>query len=226
MLDVSKLHDRFNNFRFILCSFHALFDMEDALIKYLLKNSKHSSFIKPEAYKYSPFYRHYLLSYRKEPNPLSIIFKNEYLDQIDNLMVEILTKHYKEIAKLSTNTEIIRVLKLLKESSGLSIEVLCRNKYQQDKSKSIIPEFSTILDTEIEDVNKYFCFIYRDYEDIFKADYKGKTIYFLDISKNYVGWNFTFDEYHKALNENIIALMGLNVVKLLSPYANLMKPVD
>ena len=226
MLDVSKLHDRFNNFRFILCSFHALFDMEDALLKYLLKNSNHSSFIKPEAYKYSPFYRHYLLCYRTNPNPLSVIFKNEYIDQIDNLMVEILKKHYEEIIDLSTNTEIIRVLHLLKETSGLSIEVLCRNEYQIDKTRKTIQEFSTVLDTNIKDINKYFCFIYRDFEDIIKSEYKGKTIYFLDISKNYVGWNFSFDEHNKILNENIVALMGLNVVKLMSPYANLMKPVD
>lgn len=226
MLDVSKLHDRFNNFRYVLCSFHALFDMEDAVIKYLLNNSKHSSFIKPEAYKYSDFYRHYLLSYRENPNPLSIIFKNEYLDQIDNLIVEILKKHYEEIVDLSTNTEILRVMNMLKDASGLEIDVLCRHELQYKKIKKIIPKLNPIMEEDISDINKYFCYIYRDYEDIFPNQYKGKTIYFLDISKNYVFWKFSFNEYQKTLNENIIALMGLNVVKLLSPYANLMKPVD
>ena len=226
MLDLNKLHDRFNNFRHVLCSFHALFDMEDALIRYILDNYKDSKYIKPEAYNYSDFYRHYLLSYRKLPNPLTVIFKKEYFDQIDLLIEEMMKNHYEEIVDLSTNTQIINVMDLLRPASGLDIEILCRDDLQAKKVRKEMETFSSVKPEEIEDINKYFCFIYRDYEDVLDYVYKGKTFYFLDISKNYVNWDFSFDLYKKALDEHIIAYMGLNIIKLLSPYANLMKPID
>ena len=45
-------------------------------------------------------------------------------------------------------------------------------------------------------------------------------MYFWDTSQNYE----VFENDQKLLNTNIISLMGLNIIKMISPYANLVTP--
>ena len=214
---------KIKEFNKILCTFDSLYDYDSAVIKFVLLNYKNSFFIKEESYKYTNFYIHYLLANRKEQNPLSIIIKNEYKDQIDNLEEEIYKDHNDKIMTLIKPSNVFDILQLLKKESNYSITVECKTEIES-KVLNSNKEFNggTVIGRK-EDTDPYFTFIFRDYTNLFGRNaFKGKTIYFWDISKNYD----VFENDQKLFNTNIISLMGINIVKMISPYAYLENPVD
>lgn len=212
---------KLTEFNKVLCTFDSLYDYDDAVVRFVLNNYKNSFFIKEEAYKYTNFYRHYLLANRKDSNPLSIIIKDEFKNQISNLEKEIYDNHLDEVLKIIKPSNLFELIQMLKEMSGYSITVECKSELEY-KIINSNKEFTggTIIGCE-KNTNPYFVFVFRDYHNLFNRDsFKGKTIYFWDTSQNYE----VFENDQKLLNTNIISLMGLNIIKMISPYANLVTP--
>ena len=86
-----KSDNGFNN-KISLVQFNSIVDLDKYMIYYVLNKYPRSKYIKDEAYGYTDYYVDILLMQRREKNPLSIIFKNDYKDQIDNLYSELLLK--------------------------------------------------------------------------------------------------------------------------------------
>ena len=109
---------KLTEFNKVLCTFDSLYDYDDAVVRFVLNNYKNSFFIKEEAYKYTNFYRHYLLANRKDSNPLSIIIKDEFKNQISNLEKEIYDNHLDEVLKIIKPSNLFELIQMLKEMSG------------------------------------------------------------------------------------------------------------
>ena len=210
-IDINKKGREFNN---ILCSFDSLFDIDIGCILYILLQYKNTKYIKQEAYNYTDFFIQYQLIHRNYPNPLQIIFKDEYKDQIDNLYSELLNTKLDIITRLAPNTYLTILLKELKAMSGYSIFVEYKNQEQKDRIESFGLEpidYQTNLD-------KYFSLILKSPLDIKnRMVISGKTIYFWNASINFA--NMKTNTEDEIFVDEIIALMSIgNTVKLIDPY--------
>lgn len=221
MIDINNI--KITKFDKILCDFNALYDYDDAIVKFVLKKFRNSKYIKKEAYYYTPFYRHYLLhNHRENDNPLSIIFKEEYIDRIEDLYKEIFCSNRKELMKYLEPTNLNKVIKIFKEVSGYSIFIDCETEEEKRKiSKSDI-KCNSIDKTNI--IEEYFACIFRDYERVKEiSKIEGKTIYFWDYYKNF--------EYYPEIDKKIpakyiLSIMDINIVKFITPYQDMEEPVD
>ena len=210
-IDINKKGREFNN---ILCSFDSLFDTDIGCILYILLEYKNNKFIKPEAYYYTDFFIQYQLIHRDYKNPLQVIFKDDYKDQIDNLYAELLDTKMDIITKLSPNTFLATLIKELRTMSGYSIVVEYKNAGQKEK----IEDFGLELIEYQTNLDKYFSLILKSPLDIKdRSVISGKTIYFWNASINFADMKTnTKDE---IFVDEIIALMAIgNSVRLIDPY--------
>lgn len=202
-------------FKYILCSFGSLFDIDIGCISYLLRTTnKDNKYIKPEAFNYTPLFIQYKLVHRDTLNPLVVIFKDEYKDQIDNLYNELLENKREEIINLSYQTYLAVLVKQLRIMAGYSIEVECSS----DLEKKLITQLGLTPVDYQEDLEKYFTLIIKSPEDIKdRMIFTGKTVYLWNTSINYL--NMKKGVENEVLTDDIILIMGQkNVVKMIDPY--------
>ena len=201
-------------FKYILCSFESLFDIDIGCIGYILLNFKDNKYIKPEAYNYTPLFVQYKLVHRDVLNPLSVIFKDEYNDQIDNLYNEILENKYDDVVKLSYQTYLSVLIDQLKIMGGYTIEVECESDTEKDKVSKI---GLTSVDYQ-ENLDKYFTLVLKSPKDLKdRLLFTGKTVYLWNTSINYFDMKKGVE--NEILTDEIIALMGQkNVIKMIDPY--------
>ena len=210
-VDLSRKGRTFNK---IFCSYESLFDLDSGCIGYILSNYSDSKFIDKAALKYTPFFLQYKLVHRENPNPLSIIFKNEYQDQIDNLYLDLLQTRIDDISKLAFPTYLIALIKELKSISGYIIEVECNSKVRKDRVSKLN---LTCIDTQ-KSLDDYFSLVLRSPSELKdRGNISGKTIYFWNTTINY--YQMKKGVENELLVDEIIALMGMkNIIKLIDPY--------
>lgn len=201
-------------FKYILCSFESLFDMDIGCIGYILINFKDSKYIKPEAYKYTPFFIQYKLVHRDILNPLFIVFKDEYKDQIDNLYNELLESKRDVIVKLAYQTYLAVLIDQLKIMGGYTIEVECNSDIEKEK----VTELGLTPVDYQKNLDKYFTLILKSPKDLKdRIQFTGKTVYLWNTSINYFDMKKGVE--NEILTDKIIALMGQkNVIKMIDPY--------
>ncbi len=201
-------------FKYILCSFESLFDIDIGCVAYILISFKDSKYIKPEAYNYTPLFVQYQLVHRDSINPLSIIFKDEYKDQIDNLYNELLDNKKDDIIKLSYQTYLAVLVDQLKIMGGYTIEVECESDIEKEKVSKL---GLTPVDYQ-ENLDKYFTLILKSPKDLKdRLLFTGKTVYLWNTSINYFDMKKGVE--NEILTDEIIALMGQkNVIKMIDPY--------
>jgi hypothetical protein len=201
-------------FKNILCSFESLFDIDIGCVAYILISLKDSKYIKPEAYNYTPLFVQYKLVHRDTLNPLSIIFKDEYKDQIDNLYNELLEKKREDIIKLSYQTYLAVLVDQLRIMGGYTIEVECDSEYEKEK----VSELGLSPVDYQENLDEYFTLILRSPKDLKdRIQFTGKTVYLWNTSINYFDMKKGVE--NEILTDEIIALMGQkNVIKMIDPY--------
>lgn len=201
-------------FKYILCSFESLFDMDIGCIGYILINFKDNKYIKPEAYKYTPFFIQYKLVHRDILNPLTVIFKDEYKDQIDNLYNELSESKRDDIAKLAYQTYLAVLINQLKIMGGYTIEVECNSDIEKEK----VTELGLTPVEYQKKLDKYFTLILKSPKDLKdRMRFTGKTVYLWNTSINYFDMKKGVE--NEILTDEIIALMGQkNVIKMIDPY--------
>lgn len=136
-----------------------------------------------------------ILKDRTMQNPLQVLFRDESkIELMDKLYVELLDKHYVEILDRSCETTIVTLVKKLIDSeSGVSINIICHNRHQEDKIKKVfadcVPNSYCIDTIDIlggYDLNKYgsvFCksYVYFPYY----RNFVGKSIFLADQNSNF-----------------------------------------
>ena len=144
----------------ILLDFPMLYDIDLSTIKYLLKLYPRSKYFNPYAKQWTDYYMKCLLVTRPIINPISILMKEEYLDQIDGLYKELKDRHWNEILKQSPKLEIVRIIASVYTNIGYSITVNCRNELEQRFIQQTNTEWKTEIDCD--DVSPYQCLYIYD----------------------------------------------------------------
>ena len=213
-----KSDNGFNN-KISLVQFNSIVDLDKYMIYYVLNKYPRSKYIKDEAYGYTDYYVDILLMQRREKNPLSIIFKNDYKDQIDNLYSELLLKKkdmLKDVIFLTSICDPFRVM------SDYEAYINCKDDDEIEICNRIFDKCTNIslIENEVSLI-KYFNIILKDIDDIllFEEPYTGKSIYI---------WNYPMNYENYDMNNNLslltISLMQSNSIKLITPIADFKIP--
>lgn len=204
----------------ILLDFPMLYDIDLSTIKYLLKLYPRSKYFNPYAKQWTDYYMKCLLVTRSVINPISILMKEEYLDQIDGLYKELKDRHWNEILKQSPKLEIVRIIASVYTNIGYSITVNCRNTLEQRFIQQANTEWKTEIDCD--DVSPYQCLYIYDMNHSFShiKSLDGKSIYVLHIKPNF----YNFKEC--ILKEIALLAARSNALNIISQYPNLKLPYD
>ena len=213
-----KSDNGFNN-KISLVQFNSIVDLDKYMIYYVLNKYPRSKYIKDEAYGYTDYYVDILLMQRREKNPLSIIFKNDYKDQIDNLYSELLLKKkdmLKDVIFLTSICDPFRVM------NDYEAYINCKDDDEIEICNRIFDKCTNIslIENEVSLI-KYFNIILKDIDDIllFEEPYTGKSIYI---------WNYSINYENYDMNNNLsllaISLMQSNSIKLITPMADFKIP--
>lgn len=126
----------------------------------------------------------YILSKRDIVNPLSCIFKDEYLSQLNQIYDGIMDTHFNEVLKYSCETSLINMMFTSINLYGdtMKFTVLCKNDSEAEKiierAKKDNFAISTVSPDKI-DYTKYDT-LYRknvyDLDDLIEKDIRGKNI--------------------------------------------------
>ena len=183
-----KSDNGFNN-KISLVQFNSIVDLDKYIIYYILNKYPRSKYIKDEAYGYTDYYVDILLMQRREKNPLSIIFKNDYKDQIDNLYSELLLKKkdmLKDVIFLTSICDPFRVM------SDYEAYINCKDDDEIEICNRIFDKCTNIslIENEVSLI-KYFNIILKDIDDIllFEEPYTGKSIYIWNYPMNYENYD-------------------------------------
>ena len=183
-----KSDNGFNN-KISLVQFNSIVDLDKYIIYYILNKYPRSKYIKDEAYGYTDYYVDILLMQRREKNPLSIIFKNDYKDQIDNLYSELLLKKkdmLKDVIFLTSICDPFRVM------NDYEAYINCKDDDEIEICNRIFDKCTNIslIENEVSLI-KYFNIILKDIDDIllFEEPYTGKSIYIWNYPMNYENYD-------------------------------------
>ena len=198
----------------ILVDFNMLIDTDVGSCLYLLKNSSNKDYFKDSVRSWSYLFIKYQVLTRKDENPISILFKEEYQESSHHIYDELKNKKWGEILKVSPLTDITPViLAMATNNEFYEIFINCKNKFEKDK---IIKEFKDIF-TVIENENnflKYVSLYIHDLKNISGKKLMGKTVFLYDYALNY----FDKDMHTKAINEYAIPYYGTTEFSFISPY--------
>jgi hypothetical protein len=213
-----KKDNGFNN-KISLVQFNSIVDIDKYMVYYILNHYPRSKYIKEEAYNYTTYFIDLLLLQRKEENPLSIIFKDDYKDQIDNLYNEILLKKKDMLNHIIFMSSICDPFRVMQDYEAY---INCKDDYEIEICNHIFNQCKNVsLVLNETSLNKYFNIILKDIKDIllFEEPYQGKSIYIWNYSLNYED-----NDMNNSLSLLAISLMQSNSIKLITPIADFKIP--
>lgn len=198
----------------ILVDFNMLIDTDVGSCLYLLKNTTKKEYFKDNINYWSYLFIKYQVITRKDENPISVLFKEEYQESSNNIYNELKNSKWGDIIDVSPLTDITAViLAMATNNEFYEIYINCKNKYEKDK---IIKEFNNvfkIVENE-QDFVKYVSLYIHDLKDIFGKKLMGKVVFLYDYALNY----FDKDMHTKAINEYAIPYYGTTEFKFITPY--------
>lgn len=203
----------------ILVDFPMLIDTDTGSIIYLIQQYPRSKFFQNDCKDWTLYFAKCKILSREKINPLTVLLKDEYLDQADNLYEELQCRHWDEVLKLSPQTDIIRLINSMYKQSGYRITVNCHSTKEQFLLEKLKPDWK--YDIDADDAKKYFCLFFHDLDKRIKMKHlNGKTIYIYEHKPNFINFK------QKVLKESIINIAPTNKISTIGPYHDFAFPKD
>lgn len=163
----------------------------------------------------------YHLLNRENENPLSLIIKQEYLDQIDTLLSDVYTEFYSEILEKVKPTNLIDIIIVTSSINHLNLIVYCKNKleeqYIRQKLSLVKRDLKTIVKEDISEIEfSQFDAIIIDKSSQLKKIVKnilGKTVYLCKAR-----YNLVRNETGFSIPLEITDLISDELIFLMEPY--------
>lgn len=202
----------------ILVDFNMLFDLDLAIILFLIKKSTNNEYFNKDILNGTSYFLKYSLISRLDPNPLTILIDKEHKDSCINLYNEIINSSLNEVFSYMEKAPLFFVFNEFTELNGYKIIVNCINDIEQEYCKKICKFQTTVLNTNAENVSTLY--IYNSKNLIKYKNIHGKTIY---VSKQ--GFNtFNGDIKNNTLNEILLLLSKTNKILYIDKYINFKLP--
>lgn len=204
--------------------FDTIFDLDYTLIAYIqnrYKNSKFFNFNIDE----DPVGIKYLLQERQDPNPLSILLKDEYMDSKDTLYHDFMTRFSSVIYSTLYTTELIKFFDTVisVQDKSISVSILVNNRFQEaiatEMSKQPLVHLKVLTSRD----NLTYDSIYvKDANTLSKytPEPEGKHLFICEY-----GFNVDYLDGQPFPNTDITTkLSQLNEIYVIDPYSSLVKP--
>lgn len=206
--------------RDILIDFSCLYDTDLGCMYFMMKNYSNSAYIIPEAKGWTEYFAKCKLVTREKINPLTILLKEEYIDQADNLYQEIFTDHWEEVLNLTSKTDVLDLVYGTFEYAGYNITINCRNELEEQFIKKNIPKWNTVIDKKY--VDKFFCVFIHDLDKSlsYLEPLVGKCIYIYYHKPNFLNYK------QKVPNITLAPYSLSNEFRIIDPYSKLTLPYD
>lgn len=207
----------------IIFEFDGIVDIDLAILRYMQIKFPKSKYLDQDMVKADDYFLKCQAVLRTNPNPLSIIFKEEYHNSIDKIYKDIIKDEYDTILKYASPLGTFSMITTARRTDGLlKYIILCKNQKQEQYIKSIDAELQTSCDGYTIDVKKYDGLLIKDYHTLSKYDELiNKSIYVL-------GYTYNLEpgyEKENVLNLKLSAdYFGRNRLLVVSPYSELIIP--
>jgi len=204
----------------ILLDFDVLFDTEIGVCSYLYINSKKEFFKDIDYWSYD-FFRYSILT-RKEENPLTVIFKDEYKDSLDSIYNDLFDSpsNWEKVLKFTPSTDVLKiVVSMIEEFNSYHMCINCKNETERRKLKLMGNELKFKCKINEDNYSNYSSIYKRNIKDLVdkRDEIEGKSIYLYNYSMNY----FNRDMTTKAISELAIPIGGECEFKFIDPYKNI-----
>ena len=176
----------------VLIPFNMMVDIDMGLIKLLEFEYNNDEYFEQGILNAPEEIQQYLLNNRTDRNPLSIVFKKDDPELMEDLYNQFMEKEYQNILELSCNTALVNIADTLKTTMDqiIRITVLCKSKTEENLLKlRKIPLFRTlIMYPEAIDLSKYDTLYIKDINDLdkFKKNIFKKNIYVANYGFNII----------------------------------------
>ena len=169
-----------------LVPFNMIIDTDVGLLK-LVEYEYHSNFF------YSNLlgnfdYLKYMLANRNKRNPLSVIAKEDTSDEeLDDLYNQFINERYESILKLSSNSPLMKMIKLCEKDPCIHYTVVFQNELEEKVfyERGYKPFSSFIGDfTDKKILNNYNSLFVKYIDDLDQKDIKEKGIYIANLKFN------------------------------------------
>lgn len=165
----------------------------------------------------------YELISRENKNPLSILVKDEYKDQIDNIYNELMEKEYYNIIKYSPITKIRDMILTGKKMFNLlQTTIICKNKLEEQfiKNDELLNKFNISNEYDYNGCDTIF---YNDIFDILRNinNIGGKNIIISNVRYNlhsYDNKTLTIPEEIHVLTSDICRISLIDMFTLTNEY--------
>lgn len=221
-IPLSALYNRTNYediVKDLLVDFSTLIDTDLAVIAYLLDKYPKSKFFLEECKNWTVYFTKCKVLTRKDINPVTVILKDDYQDQADNLYNELLETKWKEVINIAPVTDILNLLGSTYDYAGYVITVKCRNEAEEKYIKERFKDWKTLIGKE--NTNSYSTFFIHDLqkraEELLGVG--GKAIYIYYHNPNFLNFK------QGVLKEYAAGILNNNV-KLIEPYKGMVLPYD
>jgi hypothetical protein len=201
-----------------LVEFDCIIDTDLSIIEFMLNRYNNSEYFKDEViHSSSTNAIRNLLLFRENKNPLSILFKDEYIESIDSILEEILSNYKEEIIANSHPTDVFRFIKTLNETDGIiKTRINCSNRSEQELIKKHDSSMFTVLNET--DVSPYNCIFIKYLDNIIKyTNLGGKYIFMINAR-----YNLSKDFRPKSIS---IIPAEYNKIRTIDPYIGLRVPI-
>lgn len=147
----------------------------------------------------------------EENNVLKLLMDDEFINSADSLIDEIRETYKEKIVDNSSFTKLLNLVRMYLDTELISVTVICRNSFEEDKIKKVRPEIKTVLYKQINVMlaNRYDSWYFKDYKDALKLNPKGKNIYL---------GNYNFNIKNDTVNKTASILSTINVLKIAAVY--------
>ena len=176
----------------VLVPFNLIVDTDMGLIKLLEFDYSNTEYFHEGILNTEEENQQYLLNTRNNRNPLSIVFKKDDPELMDDLYKQFIEKEYDNILQLSCNTSLANLANALREdiSQVIRLTILCQSKAEENIIKlRNIPHFRPLVSRpELVNLNNYDSLYIKDVHDLdkFKKEIFKKSIYVANYGFNIV----------------------------------------
>ena len=205
------------NTTYNLIIFDMLFDMDLAVLKVLLDNTKMPDLFNDRVNNINSMNEmRNILLFREQNNPLSVLLSDKYVDSADTILKELEEAYAEKLVEYAQPNSIANFVYHMSESGVIENTILCKDKWQVEKVKNNIPKAIPILDIPTN-IDKYHCLFVKYVTDLlaFKG-IGGKHIYLYNAR-----FNLT-DKF--ALDPIAIYISKMNRINTIDPFKGLRVP--
>jgi len=209
----------------VLLELDTIIDLDYGIIKLIRQKYNNLEYMKDYMLNADEYFTKCMILSRKDPNPVTIMLQDKYLDNANSIYEDMLEQDMDTILELTPPTNIFGLLQTYRKTDGIiKCTILCKNVREEQYIKSIDPSLNVIVGDHSVDLTIYDSIFIKNYRDTLKYNklnrLEGKSLF---ISRYDFNLQPERDE-DTVLFDVSVFIADVNKVYLVTPYTNFKFP--